>query len=164
MAIVSSIDIGHSGVSGGAGHHSMVTESLETTCQAQSQTQCNSHADDFPGSAAASWAELNNYRRTVLSPRGPKQRLARLVLLSLLSFAQPGKLLFPSQKSIAERASICERSARTYLKQVGKDGWFRVRRRYDRATGWPRSVYTLTIPPLPEAPGTHVYPGLADAP
>lgn len=88
------------------------------------------------------WCDL------IASEHGPPDPSTRLVLFVLsLHMNRQGENAFPSQKKIAVRSALSERSVRTHLDHAVKGGWLRISQK-PRKSGhaWFVHEYTPTIP------------------
>ncbi len=94
------------------------------------------------------WANFNDIRIAIQSPRGPTRATTRNVLLTLHSFGNPGCNCWPSHVEIAKRARNCVRTIQTHLKYAEHEGWIVRRRRWNPGSRQYHTVYLLRIPEL----------------
>lgn len=82
------------------------------------------------------------------SEHGPKDGGTRLVLFALsLHMNQQGGSCFSSQKTIADRSGLSERSVRTHLANAEKAGWLKIGQQpQKKGTAWFVHNYVATIP------------------
>lgn len=104
----------------------------------------------FPSASAVrpnKYHEVNSYRKTVLSDRGPSQHGSRLVILAILQYAGPGLIAFPSQETIAKDTGFCVRSVRKYAKAAERERWCTCgHRRLRKGHQWYQTIYMLHTP------------------
>jgi hypothetical protein len=87
------------------------------------------------------WCDL------IASERGPSDSTTRLVLFVLsLHMNQSGERCFPSQKLIAVRAGLTERSVRTHLGHAIRARWLQSTKRKRKGKAWYVNEYEATIP------------------
>jgi hypothetical protein len=87
------------------------------------------------------------WRELFASEHGPKDAGTRLVLFVLaLHMNQAGGSCFPSQKTIAERSGLSERSVRTHLTNAEKAGWLKIGQQSQKGQAWFVHNYVATFP------------------
>lgn len=94
------------------------------------------------------WADLNEIRAAIQSPRGPSRGTTRNVLLALCSFANSSCICFPGHIEIAKRAGLCTRTVQTHVKYGVQEGWILRNRRWIEGSKHYHTVYLLRIPEL----------------
>lgn len=90
---------------------------------------------------------LYEWRAALMSLRGP-DRMTRLVLITLAMWANEQLIAWPSQREIAKRAGVSERTVRTHLDKADAAGWITRKRQRTAGSKWAHDVYTLCIPEL----------------
>lgn len=99
------------------------------------------------------WADLNEIRAAIQSPRGPKRGTTRNVLLALCAFANANCVCFPGHVEIAKKAGVCTRTVQTHVQYAELEGWILRNRRWLPGSKHYHTVYLLVIPELrPELP------------
>jgi hypothetical protein len=81
------------------------------------------------------------------SEHGPADPSTRLVLFVLgLHMSQSGERCFPSQKLIAARSALSERSVRVHLDRAEAGGWIGIYRKRRGGQAWFVNEYVASIP------------------
>lgn len=85
--------------------------------------------------------------QAVASHIGPADPTTRLVLMTLsLHMDQTGDNAWPSQKTLARRSGLNERSVRKHLDRAWKDGWLKVYAKKPNGKGWRLHEYVAAVP------------------
>jgi hypothetical protein len=96
--------------------------------------------------------------QAIASKLGPADSTTRHVLMTLsLHMNQLGEQAFPSQRLLAERSGLSERSVRTHLQLATKAGWLLVYAKQPNGKGWRLHEYVAAVPEqivasLPQSP------------
>lgn len=89
---------------------------------------------------------LFEWHDAVLSARGPREPIKRLVLIALWKFANSNLDAYPGEAAIAVRAGVTERTVGTHLKSAVTEGWIQRQLKRRRGKAWNHYVYKLTLP------------------
>jgi hypothetical protein len=85
--------------------------------------------------------------QAIASERGPADPTTRHVLMTLsLHMNQRGEQAFPSQRLLARRTGLSERSVRTHLQLAREAGWILVYAKQPKGHGWRLHEYVAAVP------------------
>ena len=106
--------------------------------------------------------------QAIASEHGPTDPTTRLVLMTLsLHMNQLGEQAFPSQRLLATRSGLSERSVRAHLQIAEREGWVQRFSKRPKGQGWALHEYGASVPDalqnVTKSPPWHAEPGFERA-
>lgn len=86
------------------------------------------------------------YERAIMSERGPKSGISRLVAMVIAAYSDAAGKAWPSTRTIAASAAISERAAIPHIQKLVDGGWLTREKARGEGKQWARATYWLTIP------------------